>query len=524
MMLEEFDGVADGDDDDDDWGNTPTHINMGSFAGIAIPVGGGNTSPLMGPGFTRNFGEGPVGLDLLPKITTQAKQHAESDSAHTFVESKPFVSLEQKESTFDKAELRIFDREVPQFGEAIFEAGQRQSLRDIVLLHFKCCLTSRNALMAKCFSTGLQLLSSISPESESEVVEIIIACLELLRETKPVLAKKKEWAKQALVLLDLAGSQTDELRFFRFATLCQNDGLHHTAMEGFEKQVLSIVRRIEMRGALDGVGSTAELDKAVAQLMQIGVACANYRYEVVARTCFENALQLDPQARVALGSGYSPGGSGGGGGFNDSGGAKGQGAITGQASIAALQARPNQWNDDELDWGRPTRRPDLHQVSSTGSGGAGSGSGGAVGGNEAGDVNTNRTASIDFRGGSCHELVSVLGPNLLAEICFERRLCSEVWPQLRTLTKVDLTDAVQTEAEVLLLAAAVKDMPAVTSVKLWKHGHQLPVRNLSGRDNPGNGFLDLYFPSKCGYLQKESLHLRWWRRRYAGLAANTRTS
>jgi hypothetical protein len=131
---------------------------------------------------------------------------------------------------------------------------------------------------------------------------------------------------------------------------------------------------------------------------------------------------------------------------------------------------------------------------------------------------TGSTNGIDFRGGkTCHELVSVLGPHLLAEICFKERFCSIVWPQLRALDKVDVTDSVHTEAEVLLLAAAVKDMPSVTSVKLWKHGHQLPVRNLSGRDNPANGFLDLYFPSKCGYLQKESLHLRWWRRRYMDL-------
>jgi hypothetical protein len=328
MMLEEFDGVADGEDDEDDWGNAPTHsnmppasthiINMGSFAGTAIPVSG-STSPIMGG---LSFGEPGGALDFLPAIATQAPQqdqHAEIETAHFEVlDPKPFVSLEQKHSTFDKAELCVFAREVPLFAEAILAAVQMQSLRGIIILHFKCCLASRHALMAQSFTHASQLLSSASSEAKSEAIEIVIACLELLRETKPRLPSKQEWAKQALVLLELASSSSDELRFFRFATLCHEDGLHHIAIRSFNLQALALLRsygaggigiggtasrsKSSTKGAMNdsgGVGAEAvDRDQTVAQLLQVGQACANNRYEVVARMCFEKALQLDPQVVV----------------------------------------------------------------------------------------------------------------------------------------------------------------------------------------------------------------------------------
>ena len=89
-------------------------------------------------------------------------------------------------------------------------------------------------------------------------------------------------------------------------------------------------------------------------------------------------------------------------------------------------------------------------------------------------------------------------------------------PKLETLDlsghRVDEADAALL-AHVLSQVGRVDAPPRVGRVKLWTYGLWLPVQRLRGYRTV-SATIDLGLPGKKGYLMKESMHLRWWRRRW----------
>lgn len=89
------------------------------------------------------------------------------------------------------------------------------------------------------------------------------------------------------------------------------------------------------------------------------------------------------------------------------------------------------------------------------------------------------------------------------------------------LRELDLSDNITNEAEASLLAHVLSQPSAAESaverVRLWKFGLWLPVKPLRGRTMSST--IDLGLPRMSGYLMKQSMHLKWWRKRFCTLDA-----